>query len=238
VDDPSGYRYYTPAQLPELRRIVALRDLGMGLAEIRALAAGGDLDGALRRRRAELERERAEIDRRLAALGIAIGGGPEPPRHAVDVVVRDVPAEPVATLALSATDGDDEAAFDALEAFVRDRGRRAHRPPGMLLPDDGENAVFVPLTRAVPPTTRIRSERLPAARMATLLHRGGYAGLAASLASLQDWVAATGLRRDGPVRVRYLQFGADRRLRVPAGYVVDDTTAYLTEVQVPVAPVR
>ena len=73
LERSSGYRYYSPAQLPEIRRILALRDLGIGLAEIADLVAGGtDLRAALDRRRAELERERREVERRLAALDIRV----------------------------------------------------------------------------------------------------------------------------------------------------------------------
>ena len=59
VDPTTSYRYYSPAQLPELRRIVALRHVGVPLAEIAGLVAGGeDLRAVLDRRRSELERER------------------------------------------------------------------------------------------------------------------------------------------------------------------------------------
>ena len=33
IDGSTGYRAYSPAQLPELRRILALRDLGMPLRD-------------------------------------------------------------------------------------------------------------------------------------------------------------------------------------------------------------
>src|ERR1700741_883342 len=73
VDPATDYRFYSPAQLPELRRIVVLRDMGIGLAEIGRLVSGGaDLGAALERRRGELERERRDIDRRLAALDIRV----------------------------------------------------------------------------------------------------------------------------------------------------------------------
>ena len=88
VDPATDYRYYSPAQLPELRRIVSLRDMGIGLAEIgRLISGGGDLRSALDRRRVELERERREIDRRLATLDIRVemsAAGSEQP----DIVVR------------------------------------------------------------------------------------------------------------------------------------------------------
>ena len=88
VDPASDYRYYSPAQLPELRRILALRDMGIGLAEIGRLISGGtDLRAALDRRRSELERERREVDRRLAALDIQVEMSASGSEQA-DIVVR------------------------------------------------------------------------------------------------------------------------------------------------------
>src|SRR5918994_8021656 len=82
VHPPSLYRYYSPAQLPELRRILALRQLGMPIQEILGLLGGGDLRLALERRRAELEHERRRAEERLVALDISVGD--------TDVVVRPV----------------------------------------------------------------------------------------------------------------------------------------------------
>ena len=40
VDPRSGYRFYCATQLPALRRIRLLRDMGCSIAEIRQLTAG------------------------------------------------------------------------------------------------------------------------------------------------------------------------------------------------------
>ena len=86
-----GYRAYSPAQLPELRRILALRDLGVPLAEIGGLLGGGeDLRAALERRRDDLERTRREAERQLQALEIRVALADD--EHAPDVVVRPVAA--------------------------------------------------------------------------------------------------------------------------------------------------
>jgi DNA-binding transcriptional MerR regulator len=224
VDPANGYRYYSPAQLPELRRILALRQLSMPLDEIAGLVAGGDLRGALERRRGELERERREIEERLQALQISVAheGG-------LDVVVRPVGVESVAVMRAA---GDVGEAFYELESYVRDLGRRAHRPPGAL-PESRE--IFVPVTGPVPNSERIEYRRLAACRAASVIHAGSYDGLGAARRALERWVAQSGLRADGPMRILYLQFGAEPELRVPRGYVVERDADLLTELQLPVA---
>lgn len=232
VDPWSSYRYYSPAQLPELRRILALRDVGIGLAEIGALVRGGaDLREALGRRRAALELERREVERRLSALDIRVAladdGSPEP-----DVVVRRIPLEPVATFSLAlAPAGDIGRAFYELEAAVRDAGARAHRPPGAI---DDEAIIYVPIRRAVAATERIQTRRLPGCQAATLLHRGDYDTLPTAMATLRAWAAAAGYGPTGPMRTLYLQFGAEPELRLPRGWVVDRATEFVTELQLPV----
>ena len=59
VDPRSSYRYYLATQIPQLQRIVALRDLGIPLATIARLVDGGDsLEEELRRRRRDPRRRR------------------------------------------------------------------------------------------------------------------------------------------------------------------------------------
>jgi len=221
VDPSSAYRYYSPAQLPELRRILALRQLGMSLEEIGALISGGDLRDALDRRRAELERDRCLVGERLRALDISLASD-------TDVVLRPVGVEPVAVMALSGDTGDD---FYVLESHVRDLGRRAHRPPGAI---PSQREIFVPVTGPIVETDRIAYRRLPAVRVASVIHRGAYSGVAEARRALDSWVAAAGLTSTGPMRTLYLQFGAEPELRVPPGYVVQRSDDFVTELQLPV----
>jgi DNA-binding transcriptional MerR regulator/effector-binding domain-containing protein len=238
VDPTNEYRYYSAAQLPELRRIVALRDVGVSLPEIAGLVAGGaDLRAVLVRRRGELERERREVERRLQALDISVemadGGA-----ASLDVVLTRVPAEPVATYGVDPSASDLGPAFYELEAYVRDLGRRAPRPPGAIVGgDEGRRAteVFVPVTGPVPSAPPIGYRRLPACRAASIIHRGSYGRLGASRVALERWVEAAGLALVGPLRILYLQFGAEPELRLPPGYVVERDADYLTELQQPVA---
>ena len=240
VDPATGYRFYSPAQLPELRRIVALRHMGVPLAEVAAHLAGGeDLRAVLERRRREIEREQQALDRRLQALDItfatAVAGTLGP-----DVVLRPVAAELVATLTVDEVTGDVGAAFYELEAYVRDRGRRAPRPPGALVEprEPGRSLaaeVFVPISGPLQGDRGIGVRRLPAIRAASVIHRGSYGGLREARRALGEWVAAAGLVTTGPLRVLYLQFGAEPELRVPRSYLVQRDEDFVTELQLPVA---
>ena len=238
IDRATGYRAYSPAQLPELRRIVALRDLGVPLAEIGGLVAGGaDLRSVLDSRRAELERERTEVERRLVALEITVAGADGDTGPLADVVIRPVASEQVATYALSPADTDMGPALYALEAHVRDHGRRVPRPPGALSDEAGDRFVdvFVPVRGPITGTDRITYRRLPACRAASIIHRGSYAGLGDALTALREWVAAAGLTPAGALRILYLQFGAEPELRLPRAYVVERSADLVTELQQPVA---
>ncbi len=230
IDPTTAYRGYSPAQLPQLRRILALRSMGIGLTEIRGLVSGGaNLGDVLDRRRAALEDERREIDRRLAALDIQVemAGGP----GRLDVVARPIAAEPIARLASS--DTDLEAEFYRLEAVIRDLGVRARRPPGALV-DGSVTRAFVPVRRAAP-DPRIVYDRLPAVRAATVIHHGSYATIGATRNALEAWVRAAGFHRAGPLRVLYLQFGGEPELDLPSDYLVERAADFVTELQLPVS---
>ena len=236
VDPATDYRLYSPAQLPELRRIVALRDMGVGLAEIGRLISGGaDLGAVLDRRRNELEAERREIDRRLATLDIRVATSAAGSNQ-LDIVVRPVAASAVATLAMAdREDADVGAAFYELEARIRDLGRRAHRPPGALIGRDGAVVIFVPVNGPVAPADRLGFTNLPACRVATAIVRGPYRLVREARGALERWVEVAGMRRVDDLRIVYLQFGAEPELRLPPGYVVENDEDLVTELQLPVA---
>lgn len=230
VDADTGYRMYTPSQLPKLRRILALRDLGVGLDEISTLVCeDADLRAVLERRRGELETARNEIDRRLQTVGVTLAASDE---SSLDVVVRDVPAELVGTLDVADAGGDVGRAFYELELAIRDAGVRAPRPPGAIVPDGpAETEVFVPVRRAA---AGLAARRLPAIRAATALHHGSYGGLEATRSRLAEWIDGSGLRQVGPLRILYLQFDAEGDLRLPRTWLVERASELVTELQVPV----
>jgi DNA-binding transcriptional MerR regulator len=240
VDQLTGYRYYTAAQLPRLNRILALRDLGFLLDDIAVMLAaqpatdadtGPDTDVAYDRREAELRgllaRTSAQLEDLRARRRMLAGG------EATDIVVRPVGAELLATAAA----GDDvSAAFCRVERHVAAYNARAARPPLMLLSPDGDPLVAVPLSWPAPAAAGVEVRRLPAVHaMACTVHRGRYGPLAGHLDRMLGWLADTGRRRAGPVREVYLRFSAEPELDLPPAYLTTDAEELVTELQVPVA---
>lgn len=234
VDPMTGYRYYSPAQLPELRRILALTGLGVPLAEVAALVVdGADLRAVLERRRAALQAERDRVSQRLAELDIRVAMAD----HGPDVVVRRVPEERVALIDTEIAPGDSVGSlFYELEAVVRDAGVRAPRPPGVVVERREVRSrvqVFVPVRRSVN-QGRVVTATLPEVVAATVVHRGPYGGMADTRLALREWIETAGHRPSGPDRVVYLQFGAEPELEVPDGYVVGSSADFVTELQTPI----
>ena len=93
----------------------------------------------------------------------------------------------------------------------------------------------MPIRGSLPAHDRIAVTRLPAVRVASIIHRGPYAGLVGAGATLDAWIAASGWQPSGTRIVRYLQFGADAALRVPRAWLVDRAADLVTELQQPVS---
>ena len=100
IDRYSSYRYYTAGQLGELNRILALKDLGFSLEQIRQLLGSNlqpsELRGLLRLKQSELERlidsEQRRLDRVDERLRQIEQDGNIP---SYDVVLKPVSALPV-----------------------------------------------------------------------------------------------------------------------------------------------
>src|SRR5512142_3074554 len=72
VDPFTSYRFYSADQLPRLNRILALKDLGFSLEQIKLMLAEGwsleQLRGMLRMQRTEVERRLSDDRDRLSRI--------------------------------------------------------------------------------------------------------------------------------------------------------------------------
>jgi DNA-binding transcriptional MerR regulator len=109
VDPDTGYRWYAADQLHRLHRILALRDLGVRLAEIAALLDGDlgvdELRGMLLLRRAEAHERVADETERLARVEARLHNMEETTMSPYDVIVKRVEPEWVIAAGEEVSDG-------------------------------------------------------------------------------------------------------------------------------------
>jgi len=103
VDPDTGYRGYSAAQLGQINRIIALKELGLSLAQVRRLLEGvtlGELRGMLLLRRAQLEHELDQHKNQLLGVEARLRSiAREDGMPADDIVAKTIPATGVVVIA-------------------------------------------------------------------------------------------------------------------------------------------
>jgi DNA-binding transcriptional MerR regulator len=212
TDPQSGYRYYLAAQVADLNRILAFKDLGLSLGEVVAISKGEVAAERLRElllaKRAEAERTlvdaRSRLDRIDASLE-RLDLDEAPPCYSV--VIKQLAPRLVVSVR------DEVPSFDHLvELFDEvDHHTRRHRVRGAQgalyhgcsgAALDCEALAFV--GEAVPETDRVRLYELPAVEVASVVHAGPVTGAAGAYDALSTWVAANGLELAGTCLELYL----------------------------------
>ncbi|GAB3406169.1 MerR family transcriptional regulator [Flindersiella endophytica] len=245
VDPSTGYRGYQAAQLSELNRIVALKDLGFTLEQVRAMlgeqVSVEQVRGMLTLRRADLEAAVAETTQRLTQVearlrAIELDG--RLPAH--EVVIRHLPATRLAELSTTADSFHPDDIGPVVHPLCAELGRRLPAaevtPVGRLTcyyekaanpaGTEGTDGPVV-VHAAVPVATEYGTDLnglsiadLPAADHATLVHRGSMDAVLPAWQALARWIDANGHHATGPARELYLE-------------CPNDTAQWVTELQEP-----
>jgi DNA-binding transcriptional MerR regulator len=212
TDPQSGYRYYMAAQVADLNRILAFKDLGLSLGEVVAISRGEVPADRLRElllaKRAEAERAlgdaRARLDRIDSSLD-RLDRDAAPPRYSV--VIKQIAPRLVVSVRDEVPSFDHLVElFDEVEHHTRRhrvrgaKGALYHGCAGSAL--DCEALAFV--GEAVPETGRVKLYELPAVEVASVVHAGPVQGAADAYETLSAWVAASGLAPAGSSLELYL----------------------------------
>jgi DNA-binding transcriptional MerR regulator len=233
VDPASGYRFYTPAQVPFAQVIRRLRDLGMPLDEIKEVLRAADVEtrndllvAHLRRMEAQLAATRSVVDTLRSLL--------EQPPTTVPVEHRSVGPVRALTIAeqVPASELDPwwDAAYRELDAALAAAGVPAAGRRAALYPAEffelgaGEVVAYVPVVADVADRGRVRLREIPGAELAVAVHRGGLADIDRTYGALGTYVAGREIGVAGPIRERYLVTAFD----------TEDESQHVTEVCWPV----
>jgi len=247
VVSESGYRLYHLGQLPALRRIRWLRELGCSVADVRDLMSSAPGSPGQAHRLGELRKRlmlRLALDeQRLMGLDALLGSSNASPLNHVDVQVTERRIRSMAVLTVRdrvrSLGGQVERMFEAAERKVAREGQRAPRSPFLLLHDMEyrEHQVDVEVCVPVDPASMSAcGGRVIAGvdRAACARFTGPYGQAPLLYHCLLDWMSGTGTRIAGAVREVYLRYGADQRgYSLPARVLARNEAEYRTELQIP-----
>jgi DNA-binding transcriptional MerR regulator/effector-binding domain-containing protein len=213
VDPDSGYRYYRPDQADSAHLVRRFRDVGLPVADVKAVLAAPDLTardailaGHLDRMREQLRQTESAVDslRRMlegGSIAVAIeerviGGGPTI-SLAVDVSRQDVAAWWWGALA-------------KLRAMAAAAGLEQTGPVGGIFDDElftedaGHARVYLPVRDSPALDGTGARWELPAGRFAVALHAGPHSDVDRTYAALGTYAATRGRDAAGSVRELYL----------------------------------
>ncbi len=241
TDAQTGYRFYEVAQLGRLHRLVALRDLGFTLEQIRPILEdelpAGELRGMLRMRRAQIEQNVADEQirlRRIEAHLLALERGQPMELH--DVVIKQSDPVRVAEAVTTAPGfGIENIApvFRPLFRQVHAHLVRSEVLPGINIAryegpaEDGSVTLHVGFdigAQHFVASEHVHIVDLPAVRVAALVHRGTMEDIAPAFEALLHWTKDSGYTLAGPSRELYHHWSED------------DPSGHVTELQLQLAP--
>jgi DNA-binding transcriptional MerR regulator/effector-binding domain-containing protein len=191
VDPDSGYRYYQPGQTHSAQLVRRFRDLGLPVADVKAVLAAPDL---------------AAVD----SLRRMLEGGPD----ATAIEERLIDGSPAISAAAHLMRKDVASWFlDALaglRAIATAAGLKRTGPFGGLYDDElftqdaGHARVYLPVADTAALDGTAARWELPAGRYAVALHAGPHRDVDRTYAALGTYAGALGRDGSGPVRERYL----------------------------------
>ncbi len=212
IDPFTDYRYYRESQLPTVCRIRALRDMGFGLAEVRALLPVYDdperLDAQLAARQAELTERQEELTQQLRLLDTARKRLRKEESMNYNVTVKTLPARYAATVRMTIPRYEDEGMLwhylcketDHIPLVPADP---CYRCVTFLDGEFKEQDVTVEASKTVrgeyADTEHVRFRTLPPVTYAGCTFRGGYHQMNDVIAELTAWIEANGYAYDGPM---------------------------------------
>jgi DNA-binding transcriptional MerR regulator/effector-binding domain-containing protein len=235
VDPDSGYRYYRPGQAHSAHLVRRFRDLGLPVADLKAVLAAPDLTardailaGHLDRMREQLRQTEAAVD----SLRRMLEGG----STAAAIEERVLEGTPTISVAADVTSESVAAwwwdALTRLRAIAAAAGLEQTGPVGGLFDDElftqdaGHARVYLPVADSIALDGTGARWELPAGRFAVALHAGAHHDVDRTYAALGTYANAHGRDGVGPVRERYLANPLD----------TPDNTQWRTEVCWPLAP--
>lgn len=217
VEATTGYRYYSASQLTALNRIVALKELGLSLDQIRRFidddVSLDEMQGMLLLRKAEMEQQILAELNRIRTIESRLKQIREQGKHIRDVVVKQVPEQTYFSVRSVVQDWEStlkiwENVTPLLQESIDDR----YGDFLGVLHSDGVATDYFDMevgrilnTKTHPPLTTPDGQaftvsKLPACEMATFAHKGPPYEAHIGFSAVGEWAEMNHYVFAGPMR--------------------------------------
>ncbi len=217
TDGNTGYRYYSIEQMPQLNRILALRDLGMSLEQIKQMLSADISVETLREmfavQKAQVEQTILDEIVRLKAIEYRLNQIEQEGTLAnYDVVLKDLPQQPMLARRIILSEWQWAITFfNDIQAMLDEQSRPFKGTPSALIyAISGNNASsydvelgFIGderLSQSIVEQFDLTVRTLDEVKVATLLQQGGAVN---GYAVVANWVEHSGYQMAGPIRELY-----------------------------------
>ena len=240
VEENSGYRYYSASQLTALNRIVALKELGLSLDQIRRFIEDDvsldEMQGMLLLRKAEIEQQVIAELSRVRTIESRLNQIRESGKHVRDVVVKQVPSQMY--IGIRSIVPDWEATFqvwDLASILLEESNSNQYGDLMGILHADGvttdyfdmevgrilNSETHTPLIAADGQAFMVRE--LPPSEMATFVHKGPPYEAHIGFSTIGEWAEINDYAFAGPMRGIIIE-----------PYSFDDIENTMVEIQFPI----
>lgn len=236
VDEFTGYRYYTLDQLPRLRRILVLKEMGLGIKEIQHLMAGElsaeELKRMLRAKQDELQAQIQAGRAQLSRLEAWLEQLEQEELMEPDVVsIKKVePLQVVSVRDVLEDYSDQGRLWDELGAYLETYGIPCGGPGITVYHEEQEGRIDTEVClllagdgkpAAQPAEGRGRIGELPGVeQMAFTVYHGPLEKIGDGIKPLLQWIERQGYRINGPTREVYLR-GPERHSQTDPNVIVE-----------------
>ena len=231
IDGESGYRYYTMSQMETLHRILALKEAGFTIEDMKHLDASGDERSFLLRKKNAILEKIAQLTLQLSRIdGYLMAGGNS---LAAPVMVKTIP-ETVCAVMRRRIDSYD-ALFDImpeLGGYMEEAGCVCALPEycftQYLEPGFQEAQILVEVCEAVTEKKAdrgsLRFRTIPETRAACIYHKGSYRDFPKTYEVILRYIEEYGYEICGNIRESYIDGVWNK----------DSEDEWLSEIQIPV----
>lgn len=231
IDGESGYRYYTMRQMEPLHRILALKEAGFTIEDMKRLDASGDERSFLLRKKNAILEKIAQLTLQLSKIdGYLMAGGNS---LSAPVMVKTIP-ETVCAVMRRRIDSYD-ALFDIMPemgGYMEDAGCVCALPEycftRYLEPGYKEEQILVEVCEAVTEQKAdrgcLRFRTIPETRAACIYHKGSYRDFPKTYEVILRYIEENGYEICGNIRESYIDGVWNK----------DSEDEWLSEIQIPV----